>query len=83
MFQPVIFETEVAYRQEQVRSQYIDSQRLVSIQGLREIIGNTFIQLGSSIHGKARAACKDAADSRALVREIHASASRVPVQGIH
>ena len=69
MFYHHITTAEINYQQERVRTGFIASQRIVSVRGLREIIGNTFIQLGSSIHGRAMTACQDAAETRDLIRE--------------
>ena len=69
MFYQHITTADVNYHQQRVRTDFIASQRIVSIRGLREIIGNTFIQLGSNIHGKAKDACQDAARTCDLVRE--------------
>ncbi len=69
MFYHHITTTDVNYHQERVRAEFIASQRTVSIRGFREIIGNTFIQIGSSIHGKAMDACQDAARTHELLSE--------------
>lgn len=68
MFQPLLAETEVIYRHRQVQTTYIEAQRQVSVSGIRQIIGNTILELGSRIHGMAQAACPSAAESRGLVR---------------
>jgi hypothetical protein len=69
MFYQHITAAEIEYRQESVRTDFIESQRIVSIRGVREMIGNTFMQLGASIHGKAREACRDAAETCDLICE--------------
>lgn len=59
MFLNQITNADVEYHHQQVRAMYASAQRLISINGLREIVGNTFIQMGSHIHGKAKDACDD------------------------
>lgn len=62
-------DTEVEYRHQQIRTQYIESQRMVSVAGMRQILGNSVIALGGRIHGMAQGSCEDAAESRELIRE--------------
>lgn len=59
MFLHQITNADVEYHHQQIRTTYASAQRLISINGLREILGNTFIQMGSYIHGKAKDACDD------------------------
>ena len=59
MFLHQITNADVEYHHQQIRTTYASAQRLISINGLREIVGNTFIQMGSYIHGKAKDACGD------------------------
>lgn len=72
MFLHHVTDADVEYHNNQVRSNYISAQRLISIQGLREIVGNTFIQMGSEIRGKAKQA-RDEAATRAAERHAIAN----------
>lgn len=67
MFLTHLSDADVAYHHDQVRSNYLSAQRLISIRGLREIVGNTFIQMGSGIRGKARKASTEA-EVKAIAR---------------
>ena len=69
MFLHQLTNADVEYHHQQIRTTYASAQRLISINGLREIVGNTFIQMGSYIHGKAKEACQDAAQTRDLIRQ--------------
>lgn len=75
MFQPMLPESEVIYRQQQVRTSYIQAQRQISIGGIRQILGNTVIEMGSRIHGMTQESCTDAAEFRSLMR----NAMRTPL----
>lgn len=87
MFHQHITTAEVNYHQERVRTGFIASQRIVSVRGLREIIGNTFIQMGSHIHGRAMSACQDAAQTRDLIcesqREWQRSTTKLPTPVVY
>lgn len=76
MIQQQFSETEVMYRQQQLRTGYIESQRQVSISGMRQILGNTILELGSRVHGMAQVACPAAAETRSLVRETSRTAAK-------
>lgn len=75
MYQHLFPGTEVAYRQQHVRTGYIEAQRLVTISGIRQILGNTILEVGSRIHGMAQAPCPAAAETRRLVRDIRRAPS--------
>ena len=68
MFQPIFLETEVAYRQQHVRADFIQAQRQISIAGVRQILGNTVLEMGSRIYGVTQGSCNDAAEIRGMVR---------------
>ncbi len=68
MFTPTQHNVEVSYRQKKVRAEYIQAQRLVSLTGMRQVLGNTFIELGGRIHGMAQSSCLEAAETRAEIR---------------
>lgn len=70
MYQTTDLHTEVSYRQRQIRTGYIQAQRQVSVVGLRQILGNSVIELGGRIHGMAKAPCKEAAETRGRVRGV-------------
>lgn len=61
---------EVKYRQKKTHAEYIQAQRQVSVVGLRQIIGNTVIEIGGRIHGMAQASCEEAAEARGRVRGV-------------
>ena len=67
MFQPRLPETEIMYRQEKLRGDFIRAQRQVSVIGLRQIIGSTIIEMGGRIHGVAKASCPDSDEAGASV----------------
>lgn len=76
MFNPYILDSDVARHHEMVRMGYAASQRPISFRDLREIVGHTFIRVGTSIQGKAREACEECAETgRSL-----ANASPIPVR---
>lgn len=68
MFQPHLPETEITYRQHMLRTEYMRAQRQVSIAGIRQILGNTVIELGSRIHGMAQESCVEATEIREALR---------------
>lgn len=68
MFQLTHIEAEVAYRQQHIRAGYIQAQRQISISGVRQILGNTVIEVGSRIYGITQGSCTDAAEIRSMVR---------------
>ncbi len=70
MFNPIQHNVELAYRQRKVRAEYIQAQRQVSLIGLRQILGNTFIEIGGRIHGMAQSSCMEAAETRGRVRGV-------------
>lgn len=63
MFNPYILDSDVARHHEKVRMDYVAAQRPVSLRGLREIVGHTFIRVGTSIQGRAREACEECAET--------------------
>lgn len=68
MFQPSITDAEVTYRHQQIRAQFIESQSLMSVAGIRHLIGNSIIAFGDYIYGKAQESCQEAAETRAQIR---------------
>lgn len=70
MYQPQLLNCEVLYRQKRIRTEYIQAQRQVSVVGLRQIIGNTVIEIGGRIYGVAQASCEEAAEARGRVRGV-------------
>lgn len=68
MFQLTASEAEVKYRQQHVHAGYIQAQRQISIGGIRQILGNTVIEIGSRIHGMTHGSCTDAAEISGMVR---------------
>lgn len=70
MYHPTQQNTEVLYRQKNIRAEYIRAQRQVSIAGVRQIIGNTVIEIGGRIHGVAQSSCTEAAEARGKVRDV-------------
>lgn len=68
MFHPILPDTEARYRQQHIRAEYIRAQRQVSISGMRQILGNSIIAMGTRIHGMAQGQCTDAAETRGLIR---------------
>lgn len=70
MFNPTSDAAEIAYRQQRVHEQFIDSQRSVTVAGLRQILGNTLIAMGNNVHGMAAGSCKDAAETRDHIRTV-------------
>lgn len=69
MYNPTQQFAEVSYRQKRIRAGYIQAQRQVSIAGLRQIIGNTVIELGGRIHGVAQSSCQEATEAGSQVRD--------------
>lgn len=70
MFQPIFPETEVAYRQQHIHAGYVQAQRQISVAGVRQILGNTVIEMGSRIYGMTQGSCTEAAEIRNVVRTI-------------
>jgi hypothetical protein len=67
MFNPYLFESDVAWHHDKIRRDFAASQLPVSLRGVREVIGHTFIRAGTIIQGKAREACVECAETgRAL-----------------
>lgn len=71
MFLHQITNADIDYHNEKIRLGYVSSQRLISINGLREIIGNTFIQMGSNIRGKAKDVCQEVEAQRTDEHILH------------
>lgn len=61
---------EVTYRQQQVRTQFLESRQIVSISGIRHFVGSSLIAFGSSIYGKAQESCQDADASRVHLEAV-------------
>lgn len=59
MFPLNTIDFEVSYRHQQVRTQFIESQRIVSIAGMRHLLGNSLMAFGSYIYGKAQESCQE------------------------
>lgn len=77
MFLREINALEVAEHQALVRSHYASSQHTFTVDGLRELIGNTFIQIGASIHGKAKDVCQEAEARRQAEQLLRGAGSMV------
>ena len=70
MVLPPISEHELNYRHQQVHTAFVSSQRQMSLQGLRQLLGNSVIELGSRIHGMTSGSCQEAADTSDHIRTI-------------
>lgn len=70
MFHPTQIQVEVAYHQKKTRAEYIQAQRQISIGGLRQIIGNTIIEMGGRIYGVTQSSCQEAAEAHGRVRSV-------------
>lgn len=70
MYQTTDPKTEVTFRQKQIRAGYIQAQRQISVGGLRQILGNTVIEIGGKIHGMTQVPCMEAAQARGRVRGV-------------
>lgn len=70
MYQSTDPDIEVSYRQRQIQAGFVQAQRQVSVDGLRQILGNTVIELGGRIHGVTKAPCVEAAEARGRVRSV-------------
>ncbi len=70
MFIPPISEHELNYRQQQVHTDFVASQRQMSLNGLRQLLGNSVIELGSRIHGMTSGSCQEAAETSDHIRTI-------------
>lgn len=68
MFPLNTLDFEVNYRHQQVRTQFIESRRIVSIAGMRHLLGNSLMAFGSYIYGKAQESCQEAEASRESIR---------------
>lgn len=68
MFQPHSMDTEVKYRQQTVQAEFLLAQRQMSISGIRQILGNTVIEMGSRIHGVSKGACPESAEIASIIR---------------
>jgi hypothetical protein len=71
MFNPYLFESAVAWHHDKVRSDFAASQLPVSFQGVREVVGHTFIRVGTIIQGKAREACEECTETGRSLANTH------------
>lgn len=83
MFQPHLPETEIMYRNQKLADEYLRAQRQISVAGLRQILGNTIIEIGSRIHGMARESCAEAAETHANIRDALSRSSQTTQAHIH
>jgi hypothetical protein len=64
-----ITQHEIAEKQQSIRQGYLQSQRAMTIAGLRQILGNTIIAFGTRLHGAAEAHREEMAEGR-IAREL-------------
>ena len=82
MFLPPISEAEIQYRQRQVQTGFIASQRQITIAGMRQVLGNSVIAMGNRIHGMAAGSCQDAAETSNHIRTVLRTRKPVPMTQI-
>lgn len=70
MYQLLVTDADIEYRRQQVHTEYITSQRQMSFVGIRQLLGNSVIALGSRIHGMAAESCQEAAETSDHIRTI-------------
>lgn len=76
MFNPYLFESEITWHHDKLQMDYAASQLPVTFQGVREVVGHSFIRVGTLIQGKAREACEECAETgRALTKTRSVSLS--------
>lgn len=71
MFNPYLLESEIAWHHDKVRMDYAASQLPVTFQGVRAVVGTSFIRVGTLIQGKAREACEECAETGRALTNPH------------